>query len=304
MEGSPEHEGHQGGMRSWSYVPRRRRILPGDDFFEDGNLETSLAHKQMPVEDLDSEELLTRHEDFKCHVIGCGQSFTTVQSYEIHYNGAHRNICRDCRRSYPSNHLLDIHILESHDSLFEVMAQRQPMYQCLVESCQEKFNNSQNRREHLIKQHHYPADFRFQKGISKHRSQGKPKQTSDEAMETEAPGDGDTRSDTSPATHGDKPQTTCHPAPVENRQRRVPVNISFGRGGTRSFQRAAHPQKQQSKPKKHSGHAHKQKSHAPIKDEPMDAMLGEADGRSERDVTNVNEDSNEQESMSISNEYS
>ncbi|XP_022093038.1 zinc finger protein 511-like isoform X2 [Acanthaster planci] len=299
-----QSEPMQSGRRSWSYVPRRRRILPEDTFFQDGNLELSLAHKQMPIEDTEQDDYLTRHEDFKCHVIGCGQSFTTVLSYEVHYNGAHRNICHDCRRSYPSNHLLDIHVLESHDSLFEVMATKQPMYQCLVESCREKFADAQHRREHLIKDHHYPADFRFQKGIAKPRSPGKPRQTGEEAMETEAPVDGDTHCDTVPATHSDRPKTTCveHQAPVENRQRRVPVNISFGRGGTRSFQRTGH-HKHQSKSKKHSGHTYKQKCHTP-KEEPMEEQLGEAGGKSERDFMNTEREGTEQEPMNINDEYS
>ena len=34
-------------------------------------------------------------------------------------------------------------------------------YQYLVESCSEKFSSPGDRRQHLIKTHHYPANFRF-----------------------------------------------------------------------------------------------------------------------------------------------
>ena len=47
--------------------------------------------------------------------------------YESHYNSVHKNVCSICRRFYPTNHLLDIHLLEWHDSMFELLAEKQPM---------------------------------------------------------------------------------------------------------------------------------------------------------------------------------
>ncbi|XP_071806400.1 zinc finger protein 511-like [Asterias amurensis] len=285
------------------YVPRSRRLQPGDAFFEDGNLETSLSYKQMPVHEHydEEEEDHIRHRDFKCHVMGCNQTFTTVASFEIHYNGSHRNICRYCRRSYPSNHLLDIHISESHDSLFEIMAQKQPMYQCLIESCSDKFVDGLMRKDHMIKHHHYPANFRFQKGICKPRSKPAAKPASsigEDQMDTEAPAGGATHGDTplplSDATYSASSETlTAHPGRGSQTggRPRVPVNISFGRGGTRSFQRGH--QKQKTKPKK--GGANQKQSGPALMEDSMDVPPMESN-----DVMNINE-SNVEEPMS---EYS
>ncbi|NXI74706.1 ZN511 protein, partial [Anseranas semipalmata] len=102
-----------------------------------------------------------RVSEFCCHISGCSQVFDTLESYEHHYNTLHRNVCSFCKRSFPSGHLLDIHILEWHDSLFQIMAEKQNMYKCLVEGCAEKFKSSKDRKDHLVTVHLYPADFRF-----------------------------------------------------------------------------------------------------------------------------------------------
>ncbi|MBN3294931.1 ZN511 protein, partial [Amia calva] len=101
--------------------------------------------------------------EFRCHIAGCRQLFDTLEGYEHHYNSLHRHVCSYCKRYFPSGHLLDIHILEWHDSLFQVMAEKQNMYQCLVEGCGVKFKTSNERKDHLIKNHSYPPDFRFDK---------------------------------------------------------------------------------------------------------------------------------------------
>lgn len=53
--------------------------------------------------------------------------FDTLESYEHHYHTLHRNVCSFCRRAFPSVHLLDTHILEWHDSLFQILSERQDM---------------------------------------------------------------------------------------------------------------------------------------------------------------------------------
>lgn len=71
--------------------------------------------------------------EFQCHIAGCKQLFDTLEGYEHHYNTLHRHVCSSCKRCFPSNRLLDIHILEWHDSLFQVMAERE----CMVMSTPE-----------------------------------------------------------------------------------------------------------------------------------------------------------------------
>lgn len=68
-----------------------------------------------------------RQCEFRCHISGCSQVFSTVEDYEHHYNMLHRHVCSSCQRSLPSARLLDIHIQEWHDSLFSILAERQDM---------------------------------------------------------------------------------------------------------------------------------------------------------------------------------
>lgn len=73
--------------------------------------------------------------EFYCHISGCSQVFDTLEGYEHHYNALHRNVCSFCRRSFPSGHLLDIHISEWHDSLFQIMAEKQNMVRARLGPC-------------------------------------------------------------------------------------------------------------------------------------------------------------------------
>ena len=63
----------------------------------------------------------------ECHVTGCNQSFASAADYEEHYQSCHSYVCRYCLRFYPTNHLLEIHLLENHDSLFALLAKKDPM---------------------------------------------------------------------------------------------------------------------------------------------------------------------------------
>lgn len=68
-----------------------------------------------------------RVPEFTCQVAGCCQVFDALEDYEHHYHTLHRNVCSFCKRAFPSGHLLDTHILEWHDSLFQILAERQDM---------------------------------------------------------------------------------------------------------------------------------------------------------------------------------
>lgn len=68
-----------------------------------------------------------RVPEFTCQVAGCCQVFAALEDYQHHYHMLHGNTCSLCSRAFPSSHLLDAHILEWHDSLFQILAQRQNM---------------------------------------------------------------------------------------------------------------------------------------------------------------------------------
>ncbi|KAM4896848.1 zinc finger protein 511 isoform 1-T1 [Sylvia borin] len=158
----------------FTFTPRRLRLGPQHPLLEDGDVHRHL-YLQGVLTSLEEVAERPKVSEFSCHISGCSQVFDTLESYEHHYNTLHRNVCSFCKRSFPSGNLLDIHILEWHDSLFQIMAEKQNMYQCLVEGCTEKFKSSKDRKDHLVTVHLYPADFRFDrpkkvKSGSKHTS--------------------------------------------------------------------------------------------------------------------------------------
>jgi len=129
----------------------------------------------------DIEELLhVDYAQFSCQVPGCSQTFSQLHQSEVHYAAVHRHSCSVCRRSLPSPHLLEIHIQESHDSFFAVMAERKPSYQCFLPTCPHLSWNATERHDHVIKVHKFPPDFRFDK-VKKGGKSKKKVETTDSA---------------------------------------------------------------------------------------------------------------------------
>ncbi|XP_060895647.1 zinc finger protein 511 [Labrus mixtus] len=165
----------------FNFTPQLIRLQQDHQLFEDGDIHRHMYLQDLYVSETDDKTTLSVSE-FACHISGCSAVFSTLEEYEHHYNSLHRHVCCSCRRSLPSARLLDIHIQEWHDSLFTILAQRQDMYQCLVEGCGQKFRTSQHRKQHLIKVHKYPPDFRFDK-TKKDRGETKRPQQKDTSME-------------------------------------------------------------------------------------------------------------------------
>ncbi|KAL8168559.1 UNVERIFIED_CONTAM: hypothetical protein K2H54_002047 [Gekko kuhli] len=243
----------------FGFSPARLRLPAGHPFLEDGDVE---RHLWLQLQGAPSGPRpggaagggggRRRHPGPRRRSLlpraGCGQALSTLESYEHHYNLLHRNACAACKRPFPSAHLLDLHLLEWHDALFQLMAQRQDMYQCLVESCAEKFKSSKDRKDHLVKVHHYPPDFRFDKPVkckstktmkSPSRDHPVPMDVNIEACE-HSPGDA---METGPSeTAVDQTlqpgmENTLVSPPSETRlsRPRIPPSICFGQGATRGF---------------------------------------------------------------------
>lgn len=72
--------------------------------------------------------------DFTCSLPGHGPGLClpTYEEYESHYHKAHENRCIDCRKNFPSSHLLNLHIGEFHDALTEL---RKEKGNSIVSSC-------------------------------------------------------------------------------------------------------------------------------------------------------------------------
>lgn len=204
---------------TWSYTPLKRTLSSEDPFFQEGELFCNVLRQQLD----NSEEVdnLIQRADFKCDIPGCGEWFSGVPSYEAHYNSLHRHSCQKCQRSFPSTHLLEIHVLENHDTLFSMIATRKNLYRCLVESCPDKFSSDEERKDHLISFHKYPSDFRFNRPSRQQRKYKSAcsRQSADEVMDT---------------SH--IPQAAESSANITQKQR-LPRTICFGRGSTKVFQR-------------------------------------------------------------------
>ncbi|KAF7251778.1 hypothetical protein EYD10_03080 [Varanus komodoensis] len=230
------------------FAPARLRFAAEHPFFEDGDVHRHLCLRDAVASAAEAPERPRTSEMF-CHATGCCQVFHTLESYEHHYNVLHRNVCSFCKRSFPSPHLLDIHILEWHDSLFQMMAEKRNMYQCLVESCPQKFKSSKDRRDHLVKVHQYPSDFRFDKTL---KCKSSTKQTRPPLSESSVPmdvNDGDGKQaaadamelgSSEPAVEHTLPpaeERALHaPVPEKRLYRsRIPRTICFGQGATRGF---------------------------------------------------------------------
>lgn len=252
----------------FNFTPQLIRLHKDHELFEDGDIQRHMYLQDFYMSEADDKPALSVSE-FACHISGCSTFFSTLEEYEHHYNSLHRHVCCSCRRSLPSSRLLDIHIQEWHDSLFTILAQRQDMYHCLVEGCGLKFRTSLLRKDHLIRVHKYPPDFRFDK-TKKDRGGKKGQQQRDTAMEVadsvcESEGVCEVLCDDQPE-HGESMEThtfeeeaalmaesvsseentelsaASHSAensgsePLKPRYSyRVPANVCFGHGSVRGF---------------------------------------------------------------------
>ena len=50
--------------------------------------------------------------------------FSSFEDYDVHYAKAHVNRCLECRRNFPTEHFLNLHIEENHDALVSVRRER------------------------------------------------------------------------------------------------------------------------------------------------------------------------------------
>ncbi|XP_057378620.1 zinc finger protein 511-like [Daphnia carinata] len=173
----------------WSKLEKfavQRRFID-DAYYQPGNklCQSVLGKKSVVI--FDNEDFLHQQtEKFRCHVPACMKVFETLISFEDHYNTQHRYVCDTCHKRLPSPHLLDLHISETHDSYFAALAERKPMFQCFVESCNLRFSDKKERRSHCIEVHKFPPDFRYDS--SKNGEKKKKIVQTDSSASTSKPG--------------------------------------------------------------------------------------------------------------------
>ncbi|XP_064485035.1 zinc finger protein 511-like [Ornithodoros turicata] len=134
--------------------PEGVRLLPDDPFFAEGNM-TVRETRIMKDQDTDPEACYS-FSIVQCST--CQTTFHNVPAFQAHYNARHRSICADCKKAFPNSHLLDLHIRERHDL---TLSPDTPRFRCIVQCCKESFTSWSVRKEHMIKLHLYPADFKY-----------------------------------------------------------------------------------------------------------------------------------------------
>ncbi|KAK2064233.1 zinc finger protein [Colletotrichum caudatum] len=195
-------------------------------------------------------------------------TFKSYDEHEAHYVKTHTNRCLECRRNLPSEHLLNVHHEECHDSFAAVRRERgEHTYSCFVEGCERKCMTPQKRRMHLIDKHGFPKNYFFavtKEGIDGRRSllvegghhrrksssafgttkeskrrSGILESSAPQAKESQTPGDAVTKMSTEPtptdSATTERPDTEMDDlAGAMSALQFVPNSVRFGRGGGRA----------------------------------------------------------------------
>jgi hypothetical protein len=67
-----------------------------------------------------------------------------------------RLTCSDCKKNFPCEKLLELHVAEVHDTFFQAQAaRRKKVFLCLVPGCSKAFRSCRERSQHLKDCHHY-----------------------------------------------------------------------------------------------------------------------------------------------------
>ncbi|KAH9884431.1 hypothetical protein F4778DRAFT_787735 [Xylariomycetidae sp. FL2044] len=132
---------------------------------EDGQEHASTRPPAAKIIEVDESALdATSSVEMKCSLPPHREvlSFKTYEEYESHYSKAHMNRCIECRKNFPSEHLLNVHHEDCHDSFAAVKREKgEHTYSCYVEGCDRKCRTPYKRRCHLIDKHMYPKNYFF-----------------------------------------------------------------------------------------------------------------------------------------------
>ena len=111
---SPESESTR------EYTPSARSIIHPSTIT--GPMNTSkIVHL-----DSESGEAPTPSIEMRCSLPGHRQTltFASFEEYDVHYAKTHTNRCIECRKNFPTEHFLNLHIEENHDALVSVRRER------------------------------------------------------------------------------------------------------------------------------------------------------------------------------------
>ena len=66
-----------------------------------------------------------------------------------------------CHTQWLQKWYIPITFPETHDSFFAVLIGKRPSYECFLEKCSKEFWTHEERRDHGVKAHQFPLDFKF-----------------------------------------------------------------------------------------------------------------------------------------------
>jgi len=98
------------------------------------------------------------HQLMVCLQPLCDHVGMLPHEFEKHYWEIHANQCQECFRSFPSAHLLSLHISENHDPFVDILAEP---FACFEVTCSSTFHNRESRIGHLQQNHGYPPAFDY-----------------------------------------------------------------------------------------------------------------------------------------------
>ena len=156
-------------------VSHRRRYSEDDLFFVDGNMSRVGTMTCLPITEQETTEDALG-ATFPCSMPYCKQRFSSLKEFDKHLFHAHYFKCATCGRDFNTARLLDLHITEKHDSywaarlsreLSKEIADQEPLYDCIVEGCKHKSLSNNKRNHHLVEDHCFPKDERYQRNKNK-----------------------------------------------------------------------------------------------------------------------------------------
>jgi len=108
------------------------------------------------------DEISSRCRSFPCSITTCHQRFHSILDFQNHYERNHVYQCSICDCTLHTDHLLDLHIQEKHDSYFITALEKgKAFYRCLCYTCACQFDHEKDRLYHMQNVHGYPRWFRF-----------------------------------------------------------------------------------------------------------------------------------------------
>lgn len=88
--------------------------------------ETAAALPPSKIVGLDPFATLNKNIEMRCSLPPHKEPlhFRSYEDYETHYRKAHSNRCIECRKNFPSAHLLSVHAEEMHDPFAQVLREK------------------------------------------------------------------------------------------------------------------------------------------------------------------------------------